>query len=276
MTNEKKNEEKFSGEPHHFPFQLLAATHAHADARTIVFERENYEFCTIEYVFKGSGELKINGESYTPGEDSIYILAKGSNHRYAPNRDNPWHKYFFVIDGELMERLFKAYRMEQVYYIPDCPQLKHYFEEMMALNPNAESINEQGALLFHQFINELSKCVYGVPSILPPEVEKLKLTLDSSMTSSFNLVEYAQKSEYSEAHLIRIFRSAFGVTPYDYLMSKKLEFAKRLLLYSSFSIKEIAAHLVFSDQYYFSNYFKMKTGLSPKNYKNKYIGKKNL
>ena len=144
----------------------------------------------------------------------------------------------------------------------------------MALNPNSETVNQQGALLFHQFVSELARVTYGIPSVLPPEVEKLKETLDSSMTSGFNLVEYAQKSDYSEAHLIRIFRSAFGITPYDYLMSKKMELAKRLLLYSSFSIKEIAAHLAFSDQYYFSNFFKMKTGLSPRNYKMKYLGKR--
>ena len=257
-----------------FPFQLIAATHAHADSRTPVIERNDYEACTIEYVVRGAGVLKINGKSFSPGKDSIYILSKWSNHSYAPNRENPWHKYFFVIDGDLMVSLLKAYRLDDIYYFPDCPQLKHYFEEMMALNPNSETVNQQGALLFHQFVSELARVTYGMPSVLPPEVEKLKETLDSSMTSGFNLVEYAQKSDYSEAHLIRIFRSAFGITPYDYLMSKKMELAKRLLLYSSFSIKEIAAHLAFSDQYYFSNFFKMKTGLSPRNYKMKYLGKR--
>ena len=257
-----------------FPFQLIAATHAHADSRTPVIERNDYEACTIEYVVRGAGVLKINGKSFSPGKDSIYILSKWSNHSYAPNRENPWHKYFFVIDGDLMVSLLKAYRLDDIYYFPDCPQLKHYFEEMMALNPNSETVNQQGALLFHQFVSELASVTYGMPSVLPPEVEKLKETLDSSMSSGFNLVEYAQKSDYSEAHLIRIFRSAFGITPYDYLMSKKMELAKRLLLYSSFSIKEIAAHLAFSDQYYFSNFFKMKTGLSPRNYKMKYLGKR--
>lgn len=256
-----------------FPFQLIAATHAYADSRTPVIERHNYEACTIEYVVRGSGELEINGKSFSPGKDSIYMLTKWSSHSYAPNREDPWHKYFFVIDGELMVSLLKAYRLDDVYYFPDCPQMKHYFEEMIALNPNSDTVNQQSVLLFHQFVSELARVTYGMPSVLPPEVEKLKESLDASMTSGFNLVEYAQKSDYSEAHLIRIFRAAFGITPYDYLMSKKIELAKRLLLYSSFSIKEIAAHLSFSDQYYFSNFFKMKTGLSPRNYKLKYIGK---
>ena len=257
-----------------FPFHLIAATHAHADSRTPSIERTGYEVCTIEYVVKGAGFLTINGEKYHPEAESIYFLSKGSTHSYSPDRSDPWHKLFFVIDGELMTNLLKAYRLDGIYYFPGCPQMKHYFEEMIALNPNSDDVDQRGSLLFHQFLNDLSRSVYGVPSVLPPEVEKLKESLDASMTTGFNLVEYAQNSDYSEAHLIRIFRNAFGMPPYDYLMSKKMEFAKRLLLYSSFSIKEIAAHLAFSDQYYFSNYFKMKTGLSPRNYKQKYIGKK--
>lgn len=272
MTSETaKMEDPFQKDD--FPFQLIAATHAYADARTPVIERSDYKACTIEYVIRGAGVLKINGKSFAPGTDSIYFLTKWSDHCYAPNREDPWHKLFFVIDGELMVSLLKAYRLDEVYYFPDCPQLKHFFEDMMALNPNSETVNQQSALLFHQFVNELARVTYGTPSVYPPEVEALKEKLDASMTTGFNLVEYAKKSEYSEAHLIRIFRNAFGVTPYDYLMSKKMELAKRLLLYSSFSIKEIAAHLSFSDQYYFSNFFKMKTGLSPRNYKMKYIGK---
>ena len=53
-------------------------------------------------------------------------------------------------------------------------------------------------------------------------------------------------------------------------MNKKVETAKRLLLYSRLSVKEIAARLSFSDQYYFSNYFKRKTGAAPRTYRNQF------
>ncbi len=255
-----------------FPFRLLAATKAVADARTPVFERSNYEVCTFEYIVKGAGSLVINDRTFQPQTDDIYILAKGSTHAYWPNRDNPWHKYFFVVDGELMTALIRAYAMDNVYHIRKCRALRHYFEQMIALNPNSDTVNQQSSLIFHSLVDELSQLVHGVPSLYSPEIQKLKDNLDSALNSGFNLSEYAAGTNYSEAHLIRIFRDAFNMTPYDYLMSKKIDLAKRLLLYSSFSIKEIAAHLAFSDQYYFSNYFKMKCGLSPRNYKNKFVG----
>lgn len=46
--------------------------------------------------------------------------------------------------------------------------------------------------------------------------------------------------------------------------------AKRLLTYGNFSVKEAAYQLGFNDPFYFSNFFKKQTKLSPKLYKEKY------
>mgnify|MGYP002604646295 CR=1 FL=1 len=45
------------------------------------------------------------------------------------------------------------------------------------------------------------------------------------------------------------------------------ETAQRLLTYTRKSVKEIAAALGFSDQYYFSGCFKARTGVSPTAYR---------
>ena len=116
--------------------------------------------------------------------------------------------------------------------------------------------------------------VHGVRSRLPEEIEQLKLALDNAVGENFRLEDFASRSGMSEAHLIRQFRSHFQATPYDYLMMRKIETAQRLLLYSTLSVKEIAARLGFSDQYYFSNYFKRKKGLSPRLYRAKFIQRK--
>ena len=60
------------------------------------------------------------------------------------------------------------------------------------------------------------------------------------------------------------------MTPYEYLMEQKTESARNLLKYSLLSVKEIADRLGFFDQYYFSNYFKQKNGISPLEYRKKY------
>ena len=143
--------------PELFPFQLITAARGDADSKTPVFERQDYDACTVEYVERGRGFLEINGFSCAPGPDSIYILSKHSTHRYTPDRGDPWKKLFFVVDGELMESLFRSYRLTETYFVPDCPHLKEFFLEMFDLPVNTEEGNLQGALVFHHLLSELSQ-----------------------------------------------------------------------------------------------------------------------
>ena len=252
-----------------FPFNFLAATYGIASSRTPLIQRSNYECCIVEFVYEGRGTLEINGFSCTPGPDSIYILHKNSSHKYWPDPADPWKKIFFVIDGELMEQLFHAYRFDEVYYIPDCGHLRSYFDEMLQLGSDADSVHSQASIIFHGMLQEAYGMIYGAAQTFPDDVARLKKMLDSGIEEKLNLGELCLNLHRSSAHMVRSFKSYLGVTPYDYLMQKKVETARLLLHHSCLSIKEIAAKLKFSDQYYFSNYFKRKTGISPQKYRAK-------
>ncbi len=251
-----------------FPFKLMSATYGIADARTPLITRKDYECCTVEFIYKGSGFLEINGHACSPGENSIYILHKHSNHRYWPDKNNPWEKLFFVIDGDLMEYLFRTYRLDDTYFIPDCPQLKKYFDEMMQLRHGIGEINRQASIVFHRLLEECHTILYGLPNqFTPPEILELKKFLDDNVERKVSLDRYCLDRHRSCASMIRRFKRHFGTSPYDYLMQKRIEEARLMLRHSAFSVKEIASRLNFSDQYYFSNYFKRKTGMSPQKYK---------
>jgi AraC-like DNA-binding protein len=251
-----------------FPFKLMSATYGIADARTPLIERRDYECCTVEFIYKGRGFLEINGCSFNPGENSIYILHKHSDHRYWPDKSVPWEKLFFVIDGEMMEYLYKAYRLDKTYFIPNCPQLKKYFEEMMQLKHGVGEINRQAAIIFHRLLEECHAILYDSSNkFTPTEVLELKKFLDDNVEQKIRLDSYCRERHRSCANMIRRFKKYFGKAPYDYLMQKRIEEARLMLRHSAFSVKEIASRLKFSDQYYFSNYFKRKTGMSPQKYK---------
>jgi AraC-like DNA-binding protein len=59
------------------------------------------------------------------------------------------------------------------------------------------------------------------------------------------------------------------VTPYAYVLGKKLELAKKLLDNTNLTVKQISEKLCFSDEYYFSSLFKNKIGVSPSVYRKK-------
>ena len=251
-----------------FPFQLVFADYGNADARTPDIVNINYEYCTIEYIVEGEGYLECDGEVYHLKKDSIYFLHKHQNQRYWPNRTSPWQKLFFVTDGSLMEELLKIYGLNQISFVENCTSVFHYFNEMLALcSSSATDKNLRGAVMFHQFIMDLYGMVYAGQWQIPEEINTLKKFLDENTERKINLNEICQQVSRSKPHLIRLFKKYTGSAPYDYLMKKRVSHAKLMLTHSTMPIKEIAGKLQFSDQYYFSNYFKKVAGISPSEFR---------
>ena len=79
--------------------------------------------------------------------------------------------------------------------------------------------------------------------------------------------ELAALSGMSESHFTRLFRSAFGTTPIDWLRRERISQAKRRLAESSDAIKEIAAQVGYGDHYFFSKDFKQFTGIPPREFR---------
>ncbi len=250
-----------------FPFALLGASRQIADARTPVYARRDYEVCTIEYVDRGEGYLQENEFSGHIGPDSIYFLQKHSTHRYEPERSNPWHKLCLVVDGPLVELLLAAYRLDSVYVIEEAQELKHYFLELLQLEPVRQRRHERAAVLFHEFCEACSRKLARSRRRVDPVAEELRQMLESSREEKFLLQEYAREREVSAAQLIRVFQAAYSCSPVEYRLRLRLDSARRLLRYSDLSLKEIAGQLGFSDQYNFSNFFKRRVGVSPSEFR---------
>ena len=60
-----------------------------------------------------------------------------------------------------------------------------------------------------------------------------------------------------------------GVSPYEYFMDTKMNYAANVLVNSEKSVKEVAYELGFEDENYFSRVFKQKFKTSPRGYRKK-------
>ena len=63
------------------------------------------------------------------------------------------------------------------------------------------------------------------------------------------------------------FKKAMGVTLTQYIHSKKIERAKKMLTQTDESITDICADLGYFDQSHFYRRFKAETGVTPKKYR---------
>ena len=62
-----------------------------------------------------------------------------------------------------------------------------------------------------------------------------------------------------------------GISPGQFILQKKMETATQLLTSTDLPIASIADSLGFGSQFYFSNFFKKQTGMTPSSYRRLYL-----
>lgn len=90
---------------------------------------------------------------------------------------------------------------------------------------------------------------------------------------SFSAEDCILKLPLNYDYVRKLFKKETGVTPHEYLISKRMERARELLSgrltnrYSNYSVSQIAELCGFSEPLYFSRVFKKRFGVSPSEYK---------
>lgn len=89
----------------------------------------------------------------------------------------------------------------------------------------------------------------------------------NNFTHNYSLAQFAKMLGTTEIKLNELAKLHAGKTAQNVIYGLVTSEAKRLLTYGDLSVKEVAYHLGFNDPFYFSNFFKKQTKLSPKQYK---------
>jgi AraC-like DNA-binding protein len=81
------------------------------------------------------------------------------------------------------------------------------------------------------------------------------------------LADMARVAALSPNHFLRTFKHLFHQTPYQYVISKRLERARQLLTETDLSVTDICFSLSFESPGSFSWLFHQHTGCSPRDYR---------
>ncbi len=92
-------------------------------------------------------------------------------------------------------------------------------------------------------------------------------TVRANFEHNYPLSIFAEKLHTTELKLNEQAKLFAGKTAQMVIYGLIISEAKRLLMYEDLSIKEVAFKLGFNDPFYFSNFFKKHTYISPKSYK---------
>jgi AraC-like DNA-binding protein len=253
------------------PFNIELAGISYPDPNYYVDRKVSKIYC-LEYILDGEGTVYMDDEVIYPSKGDIYLLPNGHHHRYYSRPDNPWKKIWMNVYGPLCDRLMEVYHLEGVLLVKNL-DLSDLFHKFLTICEDKDTglsiISQRGSLVFHEILSRISMHLYDRPVVKNAAAYKIKEYIDTNIYQKFSINELAKTACLSSSQLNRIFKKEFQQTPYEYILSQKIETAKLLLTNTNISIKQIAYKLSFADEHYFSNCFKERCGTSPKAFSNR-------
>ena len=91
--------------------------------------------------------------------------------------------------------------------------------------------------------------------------------IKGNLTREIGVTDIAGLVRISPSHFSRVFRTSFGLTPYQFVMRERVEEAKHMLAETKLSSSQIAMAIGFSSQSHFVKVFRRFAGVSPKQYR---------
>jgi AraC-like DNA-binding protein len=108
---------------------------------------------------------------------------------------------------------------------------------------------------------------YVVP--LTRHVLRARDLIDRAYAEPLDVERLAGAAGVSRAHFTRVFKQAYGETPYQYLMSRRIERAKALLRARELSVTEVCFAVGLTSLGSFSTQFRRIVGESPSEYRSR-------
>ena len=88
------------------------------------------------------------------------------------------------------------------------------------------------------------------------QLTKAKNLIDEDVSRKVDVSTLAKEAALSKFHFYRCFKNAFGLSPYQYLLKKRLERSMELLSEGNCLVTDVAYEVGFNDIYSFSKSFK--------------------
>ncbi len=225
------------------------------------------------YVAGGRGTLDYEEETYELAREDVLLLVPGSRHEYAADPKDPFRLLWINFFCDNLGELLRGIGLERRPVVRGVPCEAQFLEiiRLAKETPNNNKLCFPVFRLVSDILLRMAELVRQKSSEGESRLAKeIKELLNASVYEKADIGAIAEKCFVSKPTVYREFKRQYGEPPYRYILNQKLELAKTMLLRSNETIASIAAQLAFSDEFYFSNLFKKKTGLSPAAFRKEY------
>ncbi|WP_053984485.1 helix-turn-helix transcriptional regulator [Niameybacter massiliensis] len=228
--------------------------------------RKEHQSYLLLYVIKDSGTVISGNQTYTLDEGCLLFLDCYKQHTYFTSS---WEIAWLHFDGNISAQYYNLIieRFGSIINANTPTSISRLLLDFIDYFSTQSSINE--ALVSCQ-INQLLCELFTLSSHLSTNelhtlspvdhaIEYMKVHFKEPIT----LEDLAYQVTLSPYYFTRLFKKETGRTPYDYLITLRINQSKYLLKSTSMLVKEIAFEVGFNSESNFMSSFKKVTGYTP-------------
>ena len=235
-------------------------------------------FSHMGFILKGTGTMMVNHQEIHPSKGQLYLLPAKTKQTMFTDAQNPYELYYCHFNiGSCGTELFGSLNL------PLCIVVK-YPEKAISLCENIiQALEAQTLTSFIQskqyMLNLISCYLESCPedsvsfqeSLQDSPIAQAIAYAEEHLDQSISVKKMAEVAGYHPSHFAKLFQEKLNISPVQFLIHKKVDYAVEQLTATTRPISEIAEALGFSSQFYFCNFFKKQTGMAPTAYRQIYF-----
>jgi AraC-like DNA-binding protein len=218
----------------------------------------------IIYCVNGSGIYIEGKKEYRIKKGMLFTAFPDIVHSYWCDEPG-WEIWFSHFGGDMADKLLKWVGLNilnPVLQIGIKKELISTFSEILTATVEKKINCEiDTSWLLYKLLLQIKTCKISGTT----KNSGLQQALDSRAQ---NIDEMAKCAGMSKYHFIKEFKKTVGITPWQYILQRKITVAKEQLHNRDKTIKQIAYETGFSNPDYFSTTFKKITGCKPGEFRN--------
>lgn len=259
----------------------LVFSHRRTDYSASMFPEKlhSHRFFEMDIYITGQISYISDDQEMLPHKDDILLVPPGCMHTARLLDLGPYERYVFYFSPQFFSSLdilalpaFFAEKHASFHHIKS-PYRAEFYYLLEKLKSVLRADENDAALLAYSYVTQLFHLIANHSDVnsnriadIPENVRALREYVDCNFQLLNTVSEIAQHFYYSREYVSRIFKQYYNLQLSEYLVNRKVDYAKNLLKEGksvTFAFDSSGFHSMSS----FINAFRARTGMTPSEYK---------
>lgn len=238
------------------------------------FPRHFHDHYVIELVLNGIDSFYCNGRNYKASDSQMVFINPGEVHTGSTVSHTPLNYFSFYPDGKALTQIAELINIKlpadfnfgQV-VLPYSSITEKFRQLYYTMGSSKSSLRQQE--IFIDCMQTLLQQPGNKADTVDKKDKRVEILTDFIHTyfkEDITLQQMAELVRLNPFHLIRVFKKATGLSPYEYLLIVRTEYSKQLLR-KGYKVQDAALDSGFYDASHFNRMFRRIAATSPKTFR---------